>query len=370
MMAKQTILFLGIFLISVLGFSITPPDTQADSIKKTPTFIQNTKISGQWFMAYQYSVEDTVDFNRFLLRRAYLTFKTRLARNLSARLTQDLTIDDQGDDAGNIEMRFKYLYLCYSLPGFLFLSNPDIEFGMVHRPWFDFEEHINVYRIQGPMAMEKAGLFNSAGFGMTFSTLIGKKMENDFTKNINSHYAGQYGSFSLGIYNGGGYHSFENNSSKNIETRLTLRPFSKKIPGLQISYFGIFGKGNIPQQPDFTLHNGFLSFENRLIVLTGQYFTGTGNSNGTLLSDTLFNSDNFSGYSAFTEIKIPKTKFATFLRYDYFETVHTNYIKQIFIGGFSYRFTRKSKVLIDFQNQDIGDNKNHYLAEIALEVHF
>ncbi len=368
-MGKHIIFFLGIFFFSVLGFAENP-DSQADSTKQVPAFIQNTKISGQWFMAYQYGMDDVVDYNKFLLRRAYLTFKTKLAKNLSARLTQDLTIDDQGDDAGNIEMRFKYLYLCYSLPEFSFFSDPHFEAGMVHRPWFDFEEHINTYRVQGPMAMEKAGLFNSAGFGISFFTLIGKKMENNFTKNVNSHYAGQYGSFSLGVYNGGGYHAFENNTSKNLETRLTLRPLPEKLPGLQVSYFGIFGKGNIPEQPEFSLHNGFLSFENKLVILTGQYFTGMGNSKGSLLSDTLFNSDNFSGYSTFAEVKIPKTKLAVFFRYDHFETVHTNYFKQIFIGGFSYKFTQKSKVIFDFQNQDIGDNKNHYFVEIALEVHF
>ncbi len=368
-MVKQTVLFLGIFLISIL-VSAENSNLPADSTKTIPAFIQNTKISGQWFIAYQYGMDDTVDYNRFLLRRAYLTFKTKLAKNLSARLTQDLTIDDQGDDAGNIEMRFKYLCLSYMLPEFAFFSQPHFEMGMVHRPWLNFEEHVNAYRVQGPMAMEKAGLFNSAGFGITFSTLIGKKMDNNFTKAVNSHYAGQYGSFSLGIYNGGGYHAFENNISKNIETRLTLRPFPEKLPGLQLSYFGIFGKGNIPEQPDFLLHNGFLSFENKLIVLTGQYFTGIGNSKGSLLADTLFNADSFTGYSGFAELKIPKTKLATFFRYDHFETDKTNTSTQIIIGGISYRFTKKSKVLIDFQNQDIGDKKNHYFAEVALEVHF
>jgi len=69
-------------------------------------------------------------------------------------------------------------------------------------------------------------------------------------------------------------------------------------------------------------------------------------------------------------IKIPKTKLAAFFRYDHFETDKTNVSNQIIIGGISYRFTKKSKVLIDFQNQDIGDKKNHYSAEVALEVHF
>ncbi|RKX17321.1 MAG: hypothetical protein DRP35_11115, partial [Candidatus Zixiibacteriota bacterium] len=329
-----------------------------------------TKISGQWFMAYQYGMNDTVDFNKFLLRRAYLTFKTKLTKNLSARLTQDLTIDNQGDDAGNVEVRFKYLYLCHTLPDFSIFSDLHFEFGIVHRPWLDFEEHINAYRVQGSMAMEKDGLFNSAGFGISFFTLIGKKMDNNFTKTVNSHYAGQYGSFSLGVYNGGGYHAFEKNASKDIETRLTLRPFPEKLPGLQLSYFGIFGKGNIPEQPDFLLHTGFLSFENKLLILTGQYFTGIGNSKGSLLADTLFNADAFTGCSGFAELKIPKTKLAAFFRYDHFETDKTNTSKQIIIGGFSYRFAKKSKVLIDFENQDIGDKKNHYFAEIALEVYF
>ncbi len=368
-MTKQFAFALAFILIGLSGFS-NEPIAPADTTKNIPSFIQNTKISGQWFQAFQYGMVDTVDYNKFLMRRAYLTFKTKLAKNLSARLTQDLTIDDQGNDAGNIEVRFKYLYLNYVFPDMAFFTNPHFEFGQVHRPWLDFEEHINVYRVQGPMPMECSGLFNSAGFGVSFISLIGKEMDNSYTKNVNNHYAGKYGSLALGIYNGGGYHSFENNRSKNFETRLTLRPFPEKLPGLQISYFCIFGKGNIPEQPEFSLHNGFLSFENKLLTFTGQYFTGTGNSMGSLLADTLFNADNFSGYSGFSEIKIPKSKLAVFFRYDHFETEHTAYDKDITIGGLSYRFAQKSKVLLDFQNEDIGDKKNHYLVEIALEVHF
>ncbi|HIE15476.1 MAG TPA: hypothetical protein EYP69_00980 [Bacteroidales bacterium] len=365
-MKKHIIFFLNV----VLGFHVFSKTINQDTTKIISPILQNTKISGQWFLAYRYEEQDTVTYNRFLLRRTYLTIKSKLTKNLSARITQDMTLDEEGNDMGNIEIRLKYLYMSYSIPDFAFFSKPYFEIGLVHRPWLDFEEHINTYRVQGTMAMERFHLFNSAGLGVSFFTMIGQKMNNSFTKSVNNHYAGQYGSFSIGIYNGGGYHAMENNRSKNIEYRLSLRPFPSKLPGLQISYFGISGKGNIPEQPDFMLHNGFLSYENKRFTITGQYFSGVGNSSGTLLIDTLFNADEFVGYSAFTEVKIPEIKMATFFRYDHFETSHTNESKNIIIGGIAYKFTQKSKLILDFSSRNSGDNKSDFFIEVALEVHF
>ncbi len=353
-------------LISVISIGLSAKQLSDSTKNQLPLIIKNTEIHGQWFLVYQRGYSDSL-YNYFTMRRAYLTIKTKLSKNLTSRITQDLTFDDEGDDKGNIELRFKYLYMQWNLPEFSsVLTNSYFEFGQVHRPWLDYEEHINAYRVQGKMATESFHLFNSAGFGITYNALLGGKLNKEQLKNINHHYPGKYGSFALGVYNGGGYHAMENNFSKNIETRLSLRPFPDKISGLQISYFGIFGKGNIKTDPDFMLNAGFLSFEAKNIVLTGQYFTGLGNSSGTWIN-TNNKSTPFSGYSVFAEFKIPKYKISAFGRYDYFNLQETKPTeKNRYIAGFAYKFTKKSKVILDYN----FDSANKYFTEIALEVHF
>jgi len=74
-------------------------------------------------------------------------------------------------------------------------------------------------------------------------------------------YPGRYGSFSLGIYNGGGYHAKEKNQNKVLEGRLTLRPLPAALPGLQLSYFGLVGKGNQAAEPHWNAHLGMVSYE-------------------------------------------------------------------------------------------------------------
>jgi hypothetical protein len=56
------------------------------------------------------------------------------------RYTQDITLDEEGEDSGNIELRLKYLYLKAKMNSFLFFTNSYVELGVVHTPWIDFEQ--------------------------------------------------------------------------------------------------------------------------------------------------------------------------------------------------------------------------------------
>jgi len=56
------------------------------------------------------------------------------------------------------------------------------------------------------------------------------------------------------------------------------------MPGLLISYFGAFGKGNTEFEPDWKVNSCFLSWEHEYFVLTGMFYTGVGNSKGTYVN--------------------------------------------------------------------------------------
>ncbi len=317
-------------------------------------------IKGNWFMAYQ----DYIDENRmslFKLKRGYLTVEKQLNDIFTARYTQDITIDEEGDDAGNVELRFKYCYLRTHLPSFSIFTHSFIEAGIVHRPLIDFEQKINDYRVQSKMFLERAGIISSADFGLTFVTLLGGEMAEEYQKNVSKSYPGKFGSFAFGVYNGGDYHSLEMNNNKTIEGRLSLRPFPEKISGLQFSYNFAYGKGNDSISSDFQLNSFFVSNENLYSIVTAQYYWGVGGKSG---GEELAK----NGYSFFGEFLIPKTKLAIFGRYDFFDTEIANPYQNI-IGGISYYFYKKNKILfdIDWSNKE---NELKRIYEVALRIKF
>jgi len=269
-------------------------------------------ISGQWFLKYQYGEKDEIDFNEFGITRGYITIKKTLSEHFSGRITPDITVDKQGDGQGDVKMRLKYCYLQYKIKDLSILSKSFIEFGIIHRPWMDFEQKINRYRVQGKMFFDRYDIVNSADFGIAFFTLLGGEVNNDYKKNVNNAYPGKYGSICVGVYNGGGYHAIEKNTNKTIEGRLSIRPFPAFLTGLQLHYHGIYGNGNTIAAPDWTLNAGFVSYENRYVVLTGTYFEGAGNFKGTALDyypgppvsgEVVVSSLKQDGFSAFAEIK-------------------------------------------------------------------
>ncbi|MFP4046972.1 MAG: hypothetical protein ACLFT4_04345, partial [Bacteroidales bacterium] len=108
------------------------PDSTIFFGKKTNDFISQ-HFEGHWFMGYRNSSYDLAPINQFTLKRSYITFKHKFNKTFDVRFTQDITLDTEGDDAGNVEARLKYCYLNMHLEDFIFISNPYIEGGLVHR---------------------------------------------------------------------------------------------------------------------------------------------------------------------------------------------------------------------------------------------
>ncbi|OQX95584.1 hypothetical protein B6I21_04685 [candidate division KSB1 bacterium 4572_119] len=261
----------------------------------------------------------------------------------------------------------------YKLPEFTILSQPYLEFGLVHRPWLDFEEKINRYRVQGTLFLERSELLNSADFGMLLVANIGGKLDNKIQNKIGTKHTGKFGSFGIGVFNGGGYHAIEQNTNKVLETRLTLRPFHGFFPGLLFSYFGAFGKGNTELAPDWVLNSGFVSLENRYFVLTGTYYEGKGNSFGSCIDENN-RPLNQSGYSAFSELKLMCNRVSIFGRYDFFaiedETGDTK--NERYIVGTAYHFERGCKILLDYDYGKLvnSEETKDSLFELAIEIVF
>ena len=330
-------------------------------------------IKGQWFLSYQAGEIKGNEFNQFFLKRGYITVEKSLSAKITGRITPDISVDREGDGEGDVELRLKYCYLKYELPSTKIFTKPFIEFGLVHRPWLDFEGHINHYRVQGTMFLERNKIFNSADYGVTLVSYFGGEMDDDYKKNVSKSYPGKYGSLAVGIYNGGGYHAIEKNTNKTIEGRFTVRPLVQSFPGLQLTYLGAIGKGNTESAPDWALHAGFLSWEHQNFVLTGMYFSGEGNSSGSAVQ-SFGEPLRQDGYSFFGEFKFFSQKFSVIGRYDYFnsETELNNSISQRFIMGLAYHFIKGCKILFDYDSVETNNSnkKEDSIFELAVEVRY
>jgi hypothetical protein len=365
-------------------------EKESKDLENIVKFLKGFKFGGLWYLSYQNGEQGDDDngkgFSQFVIKRGYFNIEKQFLPWFSGRMTFDVTtVDDPEDEPedkpnnlnGSIAVRIKYAYGKFNIPDFAFFTKPYVEFGVVHMPWLDFEEHVNWYRCQDTMFLERNDIFNSADIGLTFVSLFGGLIGDEYQNKVNHEYPGRYGSMSLGVYNGGGYHSSEKNQNKVAEGRLTLRPLPDIIPGLQFSYFGIFGKGNqdpAKADPDWRANLGFVSYEHEYVVLTGQYYDGTGRQRGADSSGNIDENDK-DGYSFFAELK-PHKKFSIIGRYDYFDLnddkkddENTRYI-----AGIAYHIDKQHKnmVLLDYDhvNYKQANKTDDKRVQLTLQVSF
>lgn len=328
-----------------------------------PKGLKGVSFEGLYYLQYQSGTSEGQDFNMFKVGRAYLTAKKKLMPFLSSRIT----LDAHQDEFGDMKVRVKYAYAHFKWDDFGFITRPNLEAGIVHMPWLDFEEHLNYYRMQGKMFMERSGLFNSADFGVTFAGFLGGELDNDYKKRVNKKYAGRYGSFAVGVYNGGGYHAGEKNTNKMVETRLTVRPLPDPLPGLQVSYFGAFGEANVSpvndETPAWMTQTVMLSYEHQYFVFTGQFLTGKGNQNGSYATlDTVttpgvtsYDAHSLQGFSLFSEGKLGSNWriIGAFDSFDPDTDVDDNGLTRMIIGG-GYDFGHHNVLLVDYESVDFA----------------
>lgn len=300
-------------------------------------------------------------FNSFNVTRGYLTVKKQLMPWMGARITADVHQDSEED----WKLRLKYYYAELKPRDLGPLTGMKSEIGMGHVPWLDFEEYVNPYRCQGTMAIERAGTFNSADLGISLMGDFAGTLQDAKKKTGNSHYDGYYGGWHIGVYNGAGYHASEKNNDKVLEGRLTLRPLPDVLPGLQLSYFGIYGEGNAAadvtgEYPDYMVNLGMLSYEHPWLTLTAQYFETEGNAQGNCV-DARGDALDTAGYSFFGNFKLPvfDKKLSLFGRYDHFDVDTDDEIAddaayEMFLGGLAYDLFQGNMILLAYETTEYG----------------
>ncbi|MEJ2635337.1 MAG: hypothetical protein P8184_08600 [Calditrichia bacterium] len=340
-----------------------------------PESLKGLKVGGLFYISYQNGKEytgtpdKTTPYSHFVLKRGYLDVQKTITPYLMGRYTTDITRDEFGD----WKTRIKYIYGKFSWKGTSFITDLGMEFGQVHNPWLDFEESINGFRMQGTMFLERSGIFNSADMGVMVGSDLGGKMDASYRKKVNSHYAGRYGTWQAGIYDGSGYHAAEKNLNKVIGGRLTIRPLPDVLPGLQVSALGMTGKGNVAATaerpiPDWTVFDGMLSYQMPQFTGTAQYYRGRGNQSGSAIYDGKAREQR--GYSFFGAVHFwEANRISVVGRYDYFDNntdISSNDVQKRVIAGVAYEMYKGNTWLVDYQR--VSHTADYIPAEDQFQV--
>ncbi|MFH1763904.1 MAG: hypothetical protein ABIF09_06910 [Gemmatimonadota bacterium] len=297
MNTSRSLTLLMFFLLAAVGET----SAQQGEGGSSDPFPQLT-FEGLFYLSYQMGEEGGADFSEFTVTRSYFTTRVKLLPKLSARIT----MDGHQDDTGDVKVRLKYAYAKYDFGNWGSLTKVGLEGGIVHMVWLDFEEHIDLYRMRDQMFMERSGIFNSADFGLTLAGGIGDDLPDEYKREVSSSYPARYGSFAIGVYNGGGYHGAEENEDKAIQGRLTVRPLPDVLPGFQLSGLAIIGEGNQGGEndeiPNWQAYNLMGSYQFPDATVTAQYAWGEGNQKGSWTEPTEpSEATNYEGYSLFGE---------------------------------------------------------------------
>ncbi len=339
---------------------------EKDKLQKKKSVWEMVKLELLWYLSYAHGETADKRFNKASIGRGYTTLKIKPVSWFEPRIT----LDTHQDDEGSWGVRLKYLYAKFVLPVETpFITEPNLEIGLVHTPWFDFEEHVNNYRMEGTMFIERNGLLNSADAGATLGGLLGRKLPKTYQEQVSSKYPGQWGSFALGLYNGGGYHAKETNNDKVFMSRITLRPLGLVLPNLQISHFFIYGKGNTAATPDWLSNDIMLSFEHQYFVLTGQYAAGKGNQKGSMVA-TDGEALDFKGFSFFGELKAHKYLSSVIARFDHFDwdVDGGDPATNRFLAGYAFHFYKHCFALLSLDHLTYVESNNPSDWQVKLTV--
>lgn len=370
---KYRILYLLIILITHLFAQEETKGIKLGSI---------ADMSGNWFISYHNGIEQihadqdtpeqSVIQNEFLLKRSYFTLKKDLNDLFSVRYTMDLTIDSEGEDAGNVETRLKYLFLKINpkIKSDIF-KQTSISLGMVPTPWVEFEQKINTYRVQDNMFVERNKIFNSADFGFLCEGTLGAVLSDESPKYITNIMKAKYLGYAFGLYNGAGYSGQEKNANKVFESRLTIRPLAEKLPELLLSSYFNLGKGNSKDNPDFKQFLFFMAYTGKHLTLTTQTHFGNGDFKGSYV---LANHPEIAlksvGYSSFAEYRFGNSPWAIFSRYDNFDVKETTKFDVTrYIGGVAYTVSDFLRIVANAErNETLKEDNNIY--ELNFEIKF
>ena len=297
--------------------------------------------------------------NAFALNRGQFTLSKDINDWLGMNITADLfySTDIQGttNDATNgAELRLKAAYINMKF------YDTSTMVGMVPTPSDGYDNSIWPYRVQGKNLLDDLGILSPYDLGIANQGVFGGYMDDEYLTYAAKPFAGKWGGYMIGLYNGAGYTTTtgEGNNNKVVSGLIYFRPLPtvSVLKGLQLAYFGALGKSNklstVPGQtttyPDFQVNIAQVSLLHRYFGVMGQYYWGQGTATGAEDKDRV-------GYLAEGYVRIPGVEklraFAKFYSYDP-DTDIVNNDYMIYVAGLSYDVTPQLMPFIAYERRD------------------
>lgn len=312
--------------------------------------------------------------NQFALNRAYATLTKEFNGWLGMNITSDLfTSKDVNDIGQGLELRLKYAYAELKLLG------TNTEMGLVHTPSDAYDSAIWPYRVQGKHLMDDLGIQASADLGIDNYGTFGGHMDDEYLKFASKQFAGKWGGYWLGIYNGPGYTNTEANTNKTVSGLVYIRP-APMVPvlnGVQLAYVGSYGSSNSTftaagktnDYPNWQMNIGQISFQHANFTLMGQYYWGQGTS-------TSREENKRRAYLVEGFVRIPRVeKLRAFGRWYNFDpnTDVSSDDYTTYVAGVSYDVTSAFMPFVAWEHRNFSSSKfgNDYdMAQIGFQLKY
>src|SRR6266566_3482200 len=281
-------------------------------------------VGGVVYTQYVYQLKDTVNHvNTFDITRAYVNVLGKFSGGVGTRVTADIYRNTDG----SLGYRLKYAFATYTPQ-----SSPlTYKIGMIHTPWLDWEEALWDYRMQGQMALERAGYVSAADFGAGVDGKWGPDKVNFQFTVVNGE------SYKTGEVAGAGGQGKD--AMARISVRLLDTDDSSRVGGLRVT--GYAGYGRAAAYADRNRYLAMLSYRTKQLTLAGE---------AAAAQDGLGAATNGHLYSAFGVYKFTPSKAAVIARVDIFhpQAGNTTDKQTRVIGGVSYQISPNLRVLGDW----------------------
>lgn len=210
---------------------------------------QNVNVSGVVYAQYGYETSDAADgANAFDVKRAYLNFLGKFEHGVNTRVTTDLYRNADG----SLSFRLKYGYVTFTPEH----SPLTLKFGQIHTPWVDWEEGLWGYRMQGPIALDRAGYLTSSDIGA----------------GVDGAWQDQKVNLQVTLTNGEGYHAAEGDKHKDLAARASVRLLASDDGGSR-GGLRVTALGHVGSRTGGGTRNrlvGMMSYKSRLVTLAGE----------------------------------------------------------------------------------------------------
>jgi hypothetical protein len=346
----QYVSICSLALFTVLGIGFTDL-AFAQAEEKASARTDRIDLGGLFYLSYQDGEAGGEEYSRWRIKRGHVDVRADVLPYLKARFTTDVKHDPDGE----ITLRVKFAYGEFHVARLGPIRQAWLEVGQVRLPWIFFEESIYRYRLQDGTFMDRLGLTSSADRGLTIGGFFGPELQVTSRDHVNLRHPGRWGSFALGVYDGGGFTADEENTNKVFQGRLTVRPLPDHLPGFQLSSLTVRGRGNSAASPPLALDAIMLSFETSRCIVTAQGMQSDGNPAGTAIDDQ-GDSLHGEGWSLFAEWKLSR-EWSLIARQDIYdpdtENSHDSWHRTI--GGVARHLGRDNMLLLDWERRTHSD---------------